>query len=276
MKLKIGFSPFPNDTFMFDAMVHHKIDTEGLEFDYILADIEELNNRAFKAVTDVSKVSSHAFAYLADNYRILDSGSALGFGNGPLLIARDHLKLDEIDDLLIAIPGRFTTANLLLSIARPGAVNRKEYLFSDIAEALLRKEADAGVIIHESRFTYQKSGLVKIADLGEYWENLTGLPIPLGNIVINRRINIKQALTVNRVIRRSIEFALENPSSSHDFVSENAKEMDGDVVRNHIKLYVNEYSVYLGQTGRRALTELYRIAADKGLVREMPADLFLD
>lgn len=276
MKLKIGFSPCPNDTFMFDAMVHHKVDTEGLDFDYILADIEELNNMAFNAVPDVSKVSTHAFAYLAADYRILDSGSALGSGNGPLLIARSHFDLRDIDDLTIAIPGRFTTANLLLSIARPGAVNRKEYLFSDITGALLREEADAGLIIHESRFTYQKLGLVRIADLGEYWEDLTGLPVPLGNIVINRRTAGEKTLAVNRIIRRSIEFALQNPLSSYDFVSENAKEMDADVMKNHISLYVNDFSVHLGQTGRKALTELFRIAAGKGIIPEMPADVFID
>ena len=185
MKLRIGFSPCPNDTFIFDAMVHGKIDTEGLEFDIILADVEELNKMAFDAALDVTKVSSHAYTYIADNYLILDSGSALGFGNGPLLIAQRNFSPDEVDDLCIAIPGRFTTANLLLSIAWPRALNRKEYLFSEIENAILKGDVDAGLIIHETRFTYQKRGLVKIADLGEYWTNLTGLPLPLGNIVVN-------------------------------------------------------------------------------------------
>jgi 1,4-dihydroxy-6-naphthoate synthase len=274
-KLSIGFSPCPNDTFIFDAMVHGKVDTEGLEFDFMLADVEELNSMAFNTALDITKVSSHAYAYVADDYLILDSGSALGFGNGPLLIAKRKFDLDEVDALRIAIPGRFTTANLLLSIARPLASNRKEYLFSGIENAILNGEVDAGLIIHETRFTYQKRGLVKIADLGEYWESLTGLPVPLGNIVIHRRIARETALAVCRTIRRSIEFAIHNPRSSYDFVSGNAKEMEEEVIRNHIGLYVNEFSVKLGPSGRKALKELFRTAALKGIIKELPADIFL-
>lgn len=276
MKLKIGFSPCPNDTFIFDAMVHGKVDTEGYEFDYILADVEELNGMAFNASLDITKVSSHAYAYIADNYLILESGSALGFGNGPLLISKRKFGLDEVDGLRIAIPGRFTTANLLLSIARPGALNRKEYLFSEIENAILSGEVDAGLVIHETRFTFQKRGLLKIADLGEYWEKLTGLPVPLGNIVVSRRIGKETALAVGRTIRRSIEFALQNPGSSYDFVSVNAKEMDEEVIRKHIGLYVNEFSLQLGPTGKRALEELLRTAAGKGVINELPADIFLE
>lgn len=276
MKLRIGFSPFPNDTFIFDAMVHGKIDTEGLEFDIILADVEELNKMAFDAALDVTKVSSHAYTYIADNYLILDSGSALGFGNGPLLIAQRNFSPDEVDDLCIAIPGRFTTANLLLSIAWPRALNRKEYLFSEIENAILKGDVDAGLIIHETRFTYQKRGLVKIADLGEYWTNLTGLPLPLGNIVVNRQISEETAFAVSRTIRRSIEFALHNPRSSYNYVSENAKETEEEVIRNHIDLYVNEFSIQLGQSGKRALRELFRIGARNGIIKELQPDIFLE
>ena len=275
MKFKLGFSPCPNDTFIFDAMVHGKIDTEGLEFDYFLADVEELNRRAFTNSVDISKVSSHAYAYIADKYLILDSGSALGFGNGPLLISKNEMDLSNLDKARIAIPGKFTTANLLLSIAWPEAVNKKEYLFSDIEDTVLRGEADAGLVIHETRFTYQKKGLVKIADLGEYWDKLTGLPIPLGNIVINRRIPRYVAIGVNRVIKRSIEFAQADNGSSSGFVAENAMEMDEDVINNHIRLYVNEFSVQLGQQGRKALKELFRVASDKGITPALPDDIFL-
>src|SRR3989339_541106 len=188
MRLTLGFSPCPNDTFIFDAMVHGRIDTEGIEFDYFLADVEELNRRAMTAEADITKISFHVYAYVAGNYLILDSGSALGHRNGPLLISKHPIRPHDLKEKKIAIPGKFTTANLLFSIAWPEAINKKEYLFSDIEKVLLEEEADAGIIIHETRFTYEKKGLVKIADLGEYWENLTGMPIPLGAIIIKRDI----------------------------------------------------------------------------------------
>ncbi len=275
MKLKLGFSPCPNDTFIFDAMVHGKIDTEGLEYDYFLADVEELNRRAFASEADITKVSCHAYPYIANDYLIMDSGSALGFGNGPLLISKIRIDLSELARLRIAIPGKFTTANLLLSIAWPEAVNRKEYLFSEIEDAIIRGDADTGIIIHETRFTYQEKGLLKIADLGEYWDKLTGLPIPLGIIVINRKIPEDIAKKVNRAIRRSIEFAVENKMSSSDFVSANAKEMDHDVMNKHISLYVNRFSLQLGWQGRKALKELFRIAGEKGITPAVPDNIFL-
>jgi 1,4-dihydroxy-6-naphthoate synthase len=275
MKLTLGFSPCPNDTFIFDAIVNGRIDTEGLEFKYFLADVEDLNKKAFASEVDITKISCHAYAYAADNYLILDSGSALGYGNGPLLISKDLLDAGMVDKARIAIPGKYTTANLLLSIAFPRALNRKEYLFSDIENVLIRGEADAGLIIHETRFTYQGRGLHKIADMGEFWENLTGLPIPLGTIVIKRRIPQDIALKVNRILRRSIEYAVDNSSASHDFVASNAKEMDPEVMNNHIKLFVNNFSVSLGPDGKRALTELFRIAHEKGTIPKIPDTIFL-
>src|SRR5512138_596122 len=199
MRLTLGFSPCPNDTFIFDAMVHGRIDTEGLEFDYFLADVEELNRRAFAGTVDITKMSFHAYAYVANNYLILDSGSALGRKNGPLLISKRELNPEELSGKLIAIPGKYTTANLLLGIAWPEIKNKKEYLFSDIETAIINEEVDAGLIIHETRFTYSKKGLLKIADLGEYWEKLTNLPIPLGTIVVKRSMPEEIALKVNRV-----------------------------------------------------------------------------
>jgi 1,4-dihydroxy-6-naphthoate synthase len=275
MKLTLGFSPCPNDTFIFDAMVHGRIDTEGLEFDYYLADVEELNRRAFAGETDITKMSYHAYAYVADNYMILDAGSALGRKNGPLLISKKHIDQNELSNKLIAIPGKYTTANLLFSIAWPDAVNKKEYIFSDIEAALLNEEVDAGLIIHETRFTYHKKGLRKIADMGEYWENLTDLPIPLGAIVINRSIPEEISLKVNRILRRSLEYAYRNSIASFDSVVKNAQEMDRDVMNNHIKLFVNEFTLDLGSEGREAIEKLFSIAREKNVIPEMPGKIFL-
>lgn len=275
MKLTLGFSPCPNDTFIFDGMVHGRVDTEGLEFDYFLADVEELNRKAFASEVDVTKISCHAYAYAAENYRILDSGSALGYGNGPLLISRHRIEPSKLNSARIAIPGRFTTANLLLTIAWPDAVNKSVYLFSDIEEALLKGEVDAGLIIHETRFTYQKKGLLKIADMGEYWDQLTGLPIPLGIIVINKRIPHDIALKVNRILRRSVEHAEEDSLAPFDFVASNAREMDSSVMNSHIKLFVNDFSLDLGAAGKKAVRELFRIANEKGVTPVVPEDIFL-
>ncbi|HAM09296.1 MAG: 1,4-dihydroxy-6-naphthoate synthase [Bacteroidetes bacterium GWE2_41_25] len=275
MRLTLGFSPCPNDTFIFDAMVHGRIDTEGIEFDYFLADVEELNRRAMTAEADITKISFHVYAYVAGNYLILDSGSALGHRNGPLLISKHPIRPHDLKEKKIAIPGKFTTANLLFSIAWPEAINKKEYLFSDIEKVLLEEEADAGIIIHETRFTYEKKGLVKIADLGEYWENLTGMPIPLGAIIIKRDIPGDIALKVNRILKRSLEFAMKDKSASSDFVSANAREMDSAIVNKHIQLYVNEYSLSLGTGGREAINGLFRIANEKGVIPPLPQRIFL-
>ncbi len=275
MKLTLGFSPCPNDTFIFDAIFNGRIDNEGLEFDFLISDVEELNRQALSGAIDITKLSIHAYAFVADNYLILDSGSALGYGNGPLLISKNKLDTSELVNARIAIPGRYTTANLLFSIAWPEAVNKTEYLFSDITDALLREEVDAGLIIHETRFTYHKKDLIKIADLGEYWEKLTNLPVPLGTIAINRRIPFETAVKVNRVIRRSIDYACKNPAASHDFVMSNAKDMDSQVVNDHIKLYVNNYSIDLAYNGKRAISELFRIANAKKVIPKIPDDIFL-
>lgn len=275
MKLTLGFSPCPNDTFIFDAMIHGRIDTEGLEFDFFLSDVEELNRKAFASEVDITKISYHAYAYAARDYRILDSGSALGHKNGPLLVARKKTARKKLESSRIAIPGKYTTANLLLGIAMPGAHDKTEFLFSDIADAVIEDKADVGLIIHETRFTYPEKGLVKILDLGEYWEKLTRLPIPLGAIVINRRIPFDIALKVNRIIRKSIEFAYDNSDLSFDFVQSHAREMDSSVMNSHIKLFVNNYSVDLGGKGREAVRELFRIASLKGIIPEVPEDIFL-
>jgi 1,4-dihydroxy-6-naphthoate synthase len=276
MRLTLGFSPCPNDTFIFDAMVHGRIDTEGLEFDYFLTDVEELNRKALGSDVDITKISYHAYAYAAKNYLILDAGSALGHRNGPLLISKKRIGISELPGLRIAIPGKYTTANLLFSIAWPDVVNKKEYLFSNIEDALLKDEVDAGLIIHETRFTYYRRGLHKLADMGEYWETLTGLPIPLGAIVIKRSIPDDIAQKVNRVIRRSLEHAYKDSFASYDFVSGNAKEMDSTIMNNHIKLFVNEYTINLGSKGKEAIVELFRIAGEKGVIPLIPDRIFLN
>jgi 1,4-dihydroxy-6-naphthoate synthase len=275
MKISLGFSPCPNDTFIFDAMVHGKVDTEGLTFDYFLSDVEELNRKAFAGEVDVTKISCHAYAYIADDYKILDAGGALVYGSGPLLIGKRYIDEPDLKDSRIAIPGKYTTANLLFSIAWPEAQNKTEYLFSTIEDILLKDMADAGLIIHETRFTYQKKGLVKIADMGDFWSNLTGLPIPLGSIIIKRTIPVDVALKVNRVLRRSIEHARNDSTSPFDFVRSNAKEMDSSVINSHIKMFVNSFSIDLGKTGREALIELFRIAHEKGVTPAVPYDIFL-
>jgi 1,4-dihydroxy-6-naphthoate synthase len=275
MRLSLGFSPCPNDTFIFDAMVHGRIDTEGLEFDYFLTDVEELNLRALKADVDITKISYHAYAYVAEHFLILDAGSALGHRNGPLLISKRRIGIDELPKLKIAIPGKYTTANLLFSIAWPEVINKTEYVFSKIEDALLKDEVDAGLIIHETRFTYYKRGLHKLADMGEYWEGLTGLPIPLGAIVIKRDIPEDIALKVNRVVRRSLEYAYKDSFASYDFVSGNAREMDSTVMNNHIKLFVNEYTLNLGSRGREAIVELFRMARQKDVIPVLPERIFL-
>jgi len=275
MKLTLGFSPCPNDTFIFDAMVHGRIDTEGLEFDYFLADVEELNRRAFERKVDITKMSYHAYAYAANNYLILDSGSALGRRNGPLLISKKQINPEELPEKLIAIPGKYTTANLLLGIAWPSAVNKKEYLFSDIESALLNEEVDAGVIIHETRFTYNKKGLHKIADLGEYWEKLSNMPIPLGAIVINRSVPEEVALKVNRILKRSLEYANKDALASYDFVVDNSQEMDRNVMNSHIKLFVNSFTLNLGSEGRAAIDKLFYFARKLDVIPEIPQRIFL-
>lgn len=284
MKLSLGFSPCPNDTFIFDAMIHQKIDTEGLTFDVFFDDVETLNQKAFKTELDITKLSYHAYAYLTNNYVLLHSGSALGFGVGPLLICdkEEYITSEgleglrsQISDLRVGIPGKYTTANFLLSLAFPEAVNKIEMKFSDIELALLNRRIDLGVIIHENRFTYQDKGLLKVMDLGEYWEKLTQSPIPLGGIMIRRDLPEEIKHKVNRVIRRSVRFALKNPSSGLEFIRSHAQEMSGEVIYKHIELYVNKFTVDLGEEGRKAVTIFFDEALKRGIIPSPKQNLFL-
>jgi 1,4-dihydroxy-6-naphthoate synthase len=257
-------------------MVHGRIDTEGIEFELIMSDVEELNRQAFAGETDITKISYHAYAYVADSYLLLNSGSALGFQNGPLLISKHKVYPDEIENLKIAIPGKHTTANLLLSIAYPNHKIKKEYLFSDIEEVVLSGEMDAGLIIHENRFTYQQKGLKKVADLGEFWESKTGLPIPLGGIIVNRKLSAEVRQKVNRIMGRSVKYAFENPNVSYPFVKQHAQAMDFSVMQNHIKLYVNNFTTDLGPEGKKAVETLYIEATKLGIIPEMREDIFVE
>lgn len=256
MNLKLNISTCPNDTFMFEAMLHGRIDTEGLVFDLHLADIEQLNGAALSGEPDISKLSYAAVPQISDRYKILNSGSALGRGNGPLLASRYKIYPDELHDARVAIPGEHTTANLLLNKIYPSVKDRRAYLFSDIAEAVMTGECDAGVLIHEGRFVYRKIGLQLVADLGVEWERLTGLPLPLGAIVVSRRLDAPLQRKIDRVLRRSIEYARANPAVSAGFVRQYAQELSEEVTRSHIELFVNDYSVDLGAEGRKAVTGL--------------------
>lgn len=287
MKLTLGFSPCPNDTFIFDALIHHKIDTEGLEFEVFYDDVETLNQKAFRGELDITKLSYHAFAYVTDKYVLLDSGSALGFGVGPLLISDleisvSDLEKNQIDDLksgmrnpLIGIPGKYTTANFLLGLAFPEATNKQVLVFSEIEDALLDNRVDVGLIIHENRFTYQDKGLKKILDLGDYWEKRTGCAIPLGGIVANRNLPLDVQHKINRVLRKSVEFAFANPKSGLEFIKQHAQEMSEEVMYKHIELYVNQYSVELGEEGRKAINLMFDTALEKGIIPEIKDGIFL-
>lgn len=276
MNLKLGFSSCPNDTFIFEALVNKRINTEGYEFQVRMADVEELNKLAFESLLDITKISVAAYPKIADKYLILDSGSALGNDNGPILISKHKVYPDEIDDLKIAIPGLNTTANLLISIAYPKAINKKEYLFSDIEEVVLSGETDAGLIIHESRFTFQAKGLKKIVDLGEYWESQYKQLIPLGCIVIKRTISQEIMRVINSLINESVNFAFNDPDKSWPYIKKHAQELDNDVIQKHIDLYVNKYSVELGEKGREAIQFLFTKGFELKLLPKINDEIFID
>ncbi|QEH43731.1 1,4-dihydroxy-6-naphthoate synthase [Chitinophaga sp. XS-30] len=261
MQLTLGFSPCPNDTFIFDALVNQQIDSGDLRFDTQLEDVETLNQWAMQGKLAVTKLSFAAGLKVADKYTLLNSGSALGRGCGPLLIARKDIPLSDIKNLAVAIPGENTTANLLFSIAFPGAVNKKIMVFSGIEQAVLSGEVDAGVIIHENRFTYQQKGLVKLMDLGEFWETKTGQPIPLGGIFIRKDIPENIRRQVDQLIHRSLQQAFAQYPVLSPYVKAHAQEMDEDVMRQHIDLYVNAFSLDLGEDGRTAIEKLKEMSS---------------
>jgi 1,4-dihydroxy-6-naphthoate synthase len=275
MNFSLGFSPCPNDCFIFDALVHKKIDTQGVDFTVVMEDVEALNNRAFKQELDITKLSYHAFIYLTQEYALLNSGSALGFNCGPLLVKDSKNNIKDINTASIAIPGKYTTANFLLSLAFPNAKNKKEILFSDIEGAVLSHQVDAGLLIHENRFTYEEKGLEKIIDLGEFWESLIHAPIPLGGIVVKRTIDVKFQKTIDSLIKQSVEFAFTNPESCMDFVKQHAQEMSEEVMKKHIALYVNDFSIDLGTIGKNAIQLLFDKANETKLIEEVAPQIFV-
>jgi 1,4-dihydroxy-6-naphthoate synthase len=271
MQLSLAFSPCPNDTYIFDAMVHQQVDTEGLHFDIRLADVEQLNRMVMAGTPDISKISYGLLPRVLSSYRVLDSGGALGRGVGPLLIAaREQDPADgALENLRIALPGQHTTAHMLFSLAYPQARQKVFMPFHEIEEAVIHGNVDAGVIIHENRFTYADKGLFRWADLGEFWETQTGYPIPLGGIVMRRDIPVEIMRKVDRVIRRSLEFARAQDPILSDYVCANAREMDTDVMKKHIALYVNDFSLSLGGQGRAAVWKMLEVAS---LFTPMPAN----
>lgn len=273
--LTIGFSTCPNDTFIFHALIKKKIPDCGLSFSETLADVETLNEMAFRQQLDVTKLSYHAFGHLVDDYVLLRSGSALGRGCGPLLIAERPYKPGELVGKKIAIPGKYTTAAMLLRLYNSDYADLVEMSFEKIIPAIKDGVVDAGVIIHESRFTYQKEGLVSIVDLGEWWEKTTGLPIPLGGIFARRDLGDKTIATINICIRKSVEYAFKQPDKSRPYVKEHAQELADDVIKQHIDLYVNRFTLDLGKEGIEAVRYLLKTGYEKGLFKTFREDFAL-
>ncbi len=259
MKLRIGFSPCPNDTFIFDALVHGKIDTGEIQFEPILEDVETLNEWALEGKLDITKLSFPAFFTARNTYQLLDAGSALGQGVGPLLVSKENTSLtpDQINQRKVLLPGSNTTAHLLFSLAFPAATKKEFLIFSAIEEALQKDSQLLGVLIHENRFTYEKKGLKKIIDLGSFWEENWKVPIPLGGIAIKRSFKHSLKKQLEDWIRSSLALAWTNYPQLSPYVQLHAQEMEEDVMRKHITLYVNDYSQSLGQEGRHAIQVLF-------------------
>ena len=274
MEITLGFSSCPNDTYTFDALVHKKINTKGIDFKCVIADVQELNRRAFVGDLQMTKLSYFAYANVFSTYQILDAGSALGFANGPLFICKkgDEQKINASSRILV--PGWETTANLLFSMAYPDFTRKEECLFSEIESKIMNGEADAGVIIHENRFTYAERGFAKFRDLGDFWEKRTHTPIPLGAITIRRDVPDDLKKTINQLLRQSIEYANEHPQASNTFIHEHAQAIQDDVLKQHIALFVNEFSLSLGEKGRNAIETLYKNAFAQGIISSEPKDIF--
>jgi len=260
MKLTIGFSPCPNDTFIFDALINKKIDTGDLSFEAVLEDVQTLNNYARAGRLDISKISYGVLPLVLGEYIVLTAGGALGKGVGPLLISKNDIAVTEnINDKTIVIPGENTTAHMLFSLAYPKAQQKKFIIFSDIEEAVINGRADLGVIIHENRFTYQQKGLKKVIDLGEYWEQQTQYPIPLGGIVMKRSFSTALQKKADALIRKSVEYAFANYPILAGYVKQHSQEMEEKVMRQHIDLYVNDYSIDLAEEGKKAVRKLLTV-----------------
>ena len=274
-ELTLGFSPCPNDTFMFYPLVHNLVDTGGLAYRERLEDVETLNRLALSGELDVSKVSYHALGHIRDQYALLRSGSALGRGCGPLLVASSEIDPADLRGKTIAVPGRYTTALLLLKLLDPELTNFIVMPFNEIMDAVLSGNVDAGLIIHESRFTYRGYGLHKLLDLGEWWEGETGLPIPLGGIVAKRSLGAETIAAVERALRSGVDYARSHPDEAAQYIGEHAQEMSREVCAAHIGLYVNDFSADLGDEGVQAIDCLMQRAEQAGLVPPSKTSIFI-
>ena len=273
--LSLGYSPCPNDTFIFYALIHGRIAAEGLSFRERLDDVETLNALARQGALDLTKVSYHALGHLRRDYALLRSGGALGRGCGPLVVARSMAAMDDLRSRRIAIPGLLTTANLLLQLHGSGFDNLVVLPFHRIMEAVVDGEVEAGVIIHESRFTYRDKGLVEILDLGAWWEEETGSPIPLGGILARRSLGAEVIARADRALRRSVEYALAHPGEARAYIKAHAQELSDTVIDSHIALYVNNFSVDLGDEGIRAVETLFARAEARGILPRQDLPLFV-
>ncbi|MCL5021780.1 MAG: 1,4-dihydroxy-6-naphthoate synthase [Nitrospirae bacterium] len=267
VKLTLGYSPCPNDTFIFYALVHGAVDTGGLGFKEVLLDVETLNGKALGAELDITKVSFHAYGFLRDRYCLLRSGGALGRGCGPLVVAKGDAGMDDLRGGTIAIPGRLTTAFLLLQLCEPALARNVIVMpFDRIMDAVKKGVADAGLIIHESRFTYPAYGLCEVMDLGRWWEEETGAPIPLGGILAKKSLGPERIVAVEALVRKSIEYAFAHREETREYIRDHSQEIDDAVITRHIDLYVNDYSLDLGDDGVRAVEELLRRAGERGII----------
>ena len=272
--LTLGFSPCPNDTFMFYPLVHGLVDTAGLTFRERLEDVETLNRLALAGELDVTKVSYHALGHIREQYALLRSGSALGRGCGPLLVAREVIDPADLRGRRIAVPGQYTTALLLLRLLDPKLDSFIVMPFNEIMDAVLTGQADAGLVIHESRFTYQDLGLHRLVDLGEWWEGETGLPIPLGGIVARRSLGAETIAVIERALRAGVAYARSHPAEAAGYIREHAQEISDEVCAAHIGLYVNDFSAKLGDEGERAIAELLHRAEKSGIIPPSTQRLF--
>jgi 1,4-dihydroxy-6-naphthoate synthase len=276
MTLTLGFSPCPNDTFIFDALVNNKIDTEGIVVEPVLEDVQTLNEWALQGRLAITKISYGVLPLLLDKYLVLNAGGALGKGVGPLLITKQAGASKDVNEMTIAIPGENTTAHMLFSLAYPQAAKKKFMVFSAIEDAVLNGEVDAGVIIHENRFTYQQKGLHKLVDLGEYWERQTGNPIPLGGIVMKKTFDRALQQKVDALIKRSLEYSFKHYPLITDYVKQHSQEMSETVMRQHIDLYVNNYSLQLGVEGKAAVNTFLDIYSKLKTVTVREKEIFLE
>jgi len=273
--LSLGYSPCPNDTFIFYALVHGKIPDTNLRFQEVLEDVETLNRMAGRSELDVTKASFHAIGSLRETYCLLRAGAALGRGCGPLIISRREQDMTDLRGKTIAVPGTQTTAFLLLQLFDPSLQNNIKVMpFNKIIDAVSGGDVEAGLVIHESRFTYQRAGLIKIIDLGEWWETETGLPLPLGGIIARRALGPEVIRAVDTAVRRSVEYAFSHRDEPLPYIKKHSQEMETCVVEQHINLYVNDYSLDIGVDGAKAVEEMFRRAGEKGIMKKSGRGLF--